>query len=270
MKFFINLYLLLTAMLLSVQFSISQSTIDNSKFVNQSIPDQMAPGQGYTLIVTYENNGTTSWVPGEYRLRVLSDNENVWSISDMDLTQTVEPGNTASFNVAVKSPSSDGVYPFYTQLLRNGNIFGEPSKRIDVSVSRQVSTLNNSAFVEQTIPSQMETGSVYKVSISMTNTGMTSWSPSMYRLVLLDASGTAYSGGNWSKYSSELTETIQPGASKVFTFELLPLVPGTYTLQWRMATSEGGLFGDASNPAVVTVKAPEVKKNEGKSGKEFK
>ncbi|MBK8549501.1 MAG: hypothetical protein IPL53_00015 [Ignavibacteria bacterium] len=35
----------------------------DSKFVNQSIPDRMTPGQKYNLIVTFQNSGSTSWVP---------------------------------------------------------------------------------------------------------------------------------------------------------------------------------------------------------------
>ncbi len=48
----------------------------------------------------------------------------------------------------------------------------------------------------------------------------------------------------------------------------MPLTAGTYSLQWRMAAGDAGLFGDASKTSTVTVTVPVEKKNEGKSGKE--
>jgi hypothetical protein len=249
-------------------------TVDNSKFVNQSVPDRMAPDETYQLIVTFENIGTTPWVPGEYKLKIASDDGSitpVWSISEIDLEKIIESGNTASFELKVTAPSSEGVYSFKTQLLHGSYVFGETSKPVDVTVTRQVNykeALNSSAFVEQTIPSVMEHGKTYKVMISMTNTGKTVWTPGLYRLVMLDAAGKAYTGGNWNKYSVSLDENISPGGTKVFNFEIIPLLPGTYTVQWRMASSETGLFGDATNPKVIKVNKIEVKKNQGRKGKE--
>lgn len=254
--------------------SVGSSTVDNAKFVNQSIPDQMNPGESYTLIITFENTGTTSWIPGEYRLRVNSADMRptpLWLSTDMDLVKTIEPGNTATFEVKVTAPSNEGVYPFQAELLHNSNIFGEGSRAVNISVSKgtgNANPLNSSAFVEQTVPSEMEAGRSYKVMVSMTNTGKTIWSKGMYRLVLLDASGNPLTGSTWSNYSVSLDENINPGSSKVFNFDIIPLSAGTYSLQWRMAAGDAGLFGDATKTSVVTVRMPEDKKNEGKSGKQ--
>jgi hypothetical protein len=248
--------------------------VDNSKFINQSVPDRMTPGQSYNLIVTFENNGTTYWAPGEYRLRVNSgDNpaNTVWSTSDHDLVKIIEPGNTATFEVKVTAPTTESVYPFTAQLIHGSYPFGETNNMVNITVSRQVGysdALNSSAFVEQTVPQIMEAGKPYKISVSMTNTGKTAWTPGNYRLVMLDASGNAYTGSTWSTYSANIDETIAPGGTKVFTFDIIPLVAGTQTIQWRMAASDNGLFGDASNSSVIVVNKVEEKKNEGKRGKE--
>jgi hypothetical protein len=250
-----------------------QTTVDNSKFINQSVPDRMSPAQSYNLIITFENTGTTYWTPGEYRLRIIPEENiagnSVWSTNELDLVKTIEPGNTASFEVKVTSPSNEGVYQFKAQLVHGGYVFGETSKPLDITVSRQVNlteALNSAAFVEQTVPQVMETSKPYKIMVSFTNTGKTAWIPSLYRLVMLDASGNAYTGSTWSTYSVSLDESISPGGTKVFNFEIIPVMPGTFTMQWRMASSETGLFGDVSNPAVVVVNKVEEKKNEGKRG----
>jgi len=271
----INLICFLLLIFLFLNIWGQTKTVDDAKFINQSVPDRMSPGQTYNLIVTFENTGTTSWTPGDYRLRITSaDNvsNSVWSMTDMDLVKIFEPGNSISFEIKVTAPSTEGVYPFKAQLLHGSYAFGETNKPVEIIVSRQVNyseALNSSAFVEQTIPSLMEAGKQYKVMVSMTNTGSTTWTPGMYRLVMLDASGIAYTGSNWNTYSVGVDNSIAPGGTKVFNFDLTPLLPGNYTVQWRMASSETGLFGDASNPATVTVnKKIEEKKNEGKRGKQ--
>lgn len=249
------------------------TTYDNAKFINQSIPDQMNPGETYTLIITFENTGTTHWIPGEYRIRINSADQRpmpIWSTSEMDLVKTIEPGNTATFEVKVTAPLTEGVYPFKAELIHGSYSFGESSKPVDITVIKQsvFNDLNSAAFVEQTVPSAMVAGRVYKIMVSMTNTGKTTWTTGMYRLVLLDASGNPLTGSNWNTYSVSLDENIAPGSSKVFNFKIMPLQAGTYSLQWRMAAGDAGLFGDATKTSVVTVSQIVEKKNKGKSGKE--
>ena len=259
-----------------LSFSINSQTKMgyDSKFVNQSIPDRMTPGQKYNLIVTFQNSGSSSWAPGEVRLKLFSNEETkspVWAVSELDLVKTIESENTATFEITVTAPTIAGVYKISAQLTNSAGVFGDVSKILEISVSNEVGfndALNSSAFVEQTVPSQMEAGKSYKVMISYTNTGKTSWDKGSYRPIMLDPSGNPLTGNFWNNYSVSLDETITPGGSKVFNFDIIPYSPGTYTLQWRIASGETGLFGDVSNPAVVTVTpVPEIK-NEGKSGKQ--
>ena len=248
-------------------------TVDNARFINQSIPDRMNPGETYNLILTFENTGSTSW-NSDYSIRVNSVDQkinSVWSVSEMELGRVIEPGNTATIELKVTAPTAEGVYPFRADLLHGSNVFGESSKPVEISVSKQVGyndALNSSAFVEQTVPSEMQEGRSYKVLVSMTNTGKTTWKTGSYRLIMLDASGNPLTGGVWNSYSVGIDEDITPGGTKVFNFDVTPLVAGTYPLQWRMASGDNGLFGDASNTSVVTVTKQEEKKNFGKEGKE--
>jgi hypothetical protein len=245
----------------------------DSKYISQSIPDRMIPGSKYNIIMSFLNSGTDTWVPGTVRLKLLPDDENksLWSISELELTKMIEPGNTATIEFTVAAPSTAGVYKLAGRLTSNGSYFGEQSKSLEIAVNSDVSlteALNSAAFVEQTVPAVMEAGKKYKVMISYTNTGKTTWNQNSYRLIMLDAAGNPLTGNFWNTYSVSLDENISPGSSKVFNFDVIPFAPGTYTLQWRLASGETGLFGDLSNPAVVTVTpVPEIK-NEGKSGKQ--
>jgi len=267
-------FALIALQLIGFNINSQTKTGFDSKFVNQSIPDRMIPGQKYNLIVTFQNSGSVSWAPGEVRLKLFSNEDSkspVWSVSELDLVKTIESESTATFEITVTAPSTAGVYKFSSQLTNSAGVFGDVSKILEISVSNEVNlndALNSSAFVEQTVPPQMEAGKSYKVMVSYTNTGKTSWDKGSYRLIMLDAAGNPLTGNFWSSYSVSLDETITPGGSKVFNFDIIPYSPGTYTLQWRIASGETGLFGDVSNPAVVTVTpVPEIK-NEGKSGKQ--
>jgi len=220
----------------------------------------MAPGKSYNLIVTFKNTGTTEWKPGEYKLKISSGDKSaysVWSVDEMNLEKTIEPGNTASFEIKVTSPENEDVYNFTAQLVHGTYVFGETNKPQDITVNKQVDykeALNSAAFVEQTVPTHMEIGKSYKITISMTNTGKTVWTPGLYRLVMLDASGNAYTGTDWNTYSESLDVSVSPGGNKIFIFKVISHTPGKHTLQWRMANSETGLFGDATDPVEITVK----------------
>jgi hypothetical protein len=250
-------------------------TVDNSKFITQSIPDNMAAGENYNGIVTFENTGTTTWYPNEYKLRIIagpSVTMGTWGISEMPITQIIEPGKTISIELKLIAPSAEGTHLFQSQLMHGSNMFGETSKEAQVIVSARTfsgEVFNSSAFVDQTVPTYMVLGNKYKVSISMTNTGKTAWTPGKYRLVLLEPTGVITTSNYWGSNSIELTDNIGPGSSKVFSFEIAPTQAGVYPLQWRMSSSDGGLFGDATKSVSVEVKAPPIEKNnEGRRGKE--
>ncbi len=269
----LSIYFVFQVIFITNLFSQSLSGFD-SKFMNQSVPDRMSPYQKYNLVITYQNSGSTSWKRGEVKLKIFSDEDkkqSVWTTNEYDIANDIEPGNSLSFIVDITAPAEEGVYKFSSQLTRDGIFFGKPGKEIEISVTREVvrsEGFNSAAFVEQTVPAVMDIGKPYKIMISYTNTGSTSWQSESYKLVMLDASGNAMTGTKWQNLSVGLDEDIKPGSSKVFNFEIVPFEAGTYTLQWRMSSTKTGFFGDVTNPAVVTVKPIVVKKNEGKRGKE--
>lgn len=250
------------------------STIDNSKFVSHSIPDNMTRSETYNVVVTFENTGTTVWKAGEYKLRVLGTGNtsftspNIWGVTDQSLTSQIDPGKTLTFELKLLAPSMEGTYTFQTELLRGSNKFGESSPLVSIAVGSGSGTgqlLSSAALVEQTVPDKMEAGKQYKVMITMTNTGKTTWTPGLYRLSYLHPDGTGSRNSKWGANTVELTESIAPGATKVFVFDVTAPEAGTYSLQWRMAGSETGLFGDATNNVVVEVSpSKDETKNEGK------
>ncbi len=262
MSYKIKSIIALFIFLLTCNLTFSQ-TIDNSRFLKQSIPSTMAAGEKYQAVITFMNNGTTIWLPKEYTLQMLNSDGSTtngwWGVTEMDLKVGVAAGQSISFEIPLIAPSNQGTYVIQTQMKHNGNYFGETSTAVQVIVGPVTSTnndFNSAAFVDQSVSSSMKVDAKYKVSVTMTNSGKVAWTPGDYRLVNLDTrSSTMTSSSVWGVSSVDLDETIAPGSTKVFIFTVVaPSTPGNYLFQWRMS-GPGGLFGDASRSVDVNVVA---------------
>ncbi|MCI0448952.1 MAG: hypothetical protein L0Y79_04085 [Chlorobi bacterium] len=258
----LNLSVIFTLLILTFSVKSQDGIVDNSKFVSQSIPDNMTAGETYKIIVTFENTGTTNWKPDEYMLKIMGEIEagsmNTWGHPEVNLAQVVEAGNTVSFELKITAPLAEGTYAFRCQMMHGNYLFGQTNKKTEVivnPVTGLTDAVNSAAFVEQTVPRIMISGFEYKVMITMTNSGKTTWTPGKHKLVYLDPSGNAFSNNLWGVSTVEITENIAPGATKVFNFDVKAQEKeGSYKFQWRMYSSEGGFFGDASKVVSIIVK----------------
>lgn len=112
------------------------------------------------------------------------------------------------------------------------------------------SVANNSAFVSQNVPVSMQAGQTATVSVTMRNTGTTTWFAGSYFL----GSQNPQDNTTWGLNRVSLTSNIAPGADATFTFNIsAPTVAGTYNFQWRMLQSGVGSFGALSANVGVTV-----------------
>lgn len=236
---------------------------DNARFVSQSVPSTMIPGGIYTVLVTFENTGTTYWTPYDYKLAIVPGPEaraySTWGTTSRDLISTVEPGKVVTFEFPVTAPYTYGSYTLQTQLMHGSYYFGESSSAIiGVGTSPPPPPIssagNSSVFVDETLSSSMTAGKIYTATITMRNTGSNTWTPGSYRLVNLSTYGDPTTTNQWGINGVELNENVYPGSSKVFSFNVTaPSASGSYLFQWRMWSSDGGLFGDASMPRYIYV-----------------
>lgn len=115
---------------------------------------------------------------------------------------------------------------------------------------------NASLFVGQTnVPATMTTGQVVPVSVTMQNSGTSTWSAANnYWLGSQSPQGNT----NWgpSRVPLGANDSIAPGQSKTFTFNITaPSTPGTFSFQWRMLQENVQWFGNASPVTNITVTA---------------
>src|SRR5262245_61177327 len=158
----------------------------SAAFVSQSVPSSMTAGQRYTVSVTMRNTGTTSWTAAAlFRLGAANPYDNTrWGMNRvlMGSSDNVAPGQQKTFTWTVTAPSTAGSYNFQWRMVRDGVAwFGPLSTNVVVAVSGAV-VVPNASFVSQTVPTTMTAGQTYSVSVTMRNTGGTTWSRSgMYR-----------------------------------------------------------------------------------------
>jgi hypothetical protein len=109
-----------------------------------------------------------------------------------------------------------------------GNVCGTPS-------------LRNSIVINQSIPSDLQIGQNYTVSITLQNTGMNTWRASEgYQLGSQNPSDNSI----WGLNRVNLPHDVAPGQPVIFNFNITaPMSPGFYDFQWQMLQNGVGWFG---------------------------
>lgn len=112
---------------------------------------------------------------------------------------------------------------------------------------------DDAAFVSQDASTILTPGATQSVSVTMKNAGTTSWSTSdNYVLAYSIAPGNDLWGT--SVVALEASESIAPGESKTFTFDITaPATEGVYKFQWSLQRDSLGLFGEESDMRLINV-----------------
>ena len=234
---------------------------DNASYLSQSTPGVMIPGQTYGVSVTMKNTGRSVWSKGNYSLKLTSSSESAlltWSISSVDVNSTVSPGNEVVFNFNLIAPV-DGSYNIQWQMANGNAFFGEPSMNIPVRVSgsgiipeKPNYIENNSLFISQKIQSEMETGLTYDMTVTMKNSGSTTWKPGEYKLKV-STTGADNTLNAWAVANVELSDDVSAGSEVVFNFKVTaPSKSGVFNLQSQLV-KDGTFFGQPSTNVVVNV-----------------
>lgn len=220
------------------------ATTNNATFVSQSVPSSLAAGQSATVSVTMRNSGTTTWQPGTYFLGSQNPQDNAtWGVSRVNLASSVAPGSDATFTFNITAPSVAGTYNFQWAMLQSGvGYFGFASANVAITVNGASGGggFNDAVFISQNAPASMNAGQAYTVSVTMRNSGSTTWTAGAYKL------GSQNPAGNltWGVNQLSLPVAVAPGSDATFTFNVTaPSTAGTYNFQWRMLQDAVGYFG---------------------------
>ena len=222
--------------------------LNDAIFVSQSVPPLMTPGQTYPVTVTMKNTGGTTWTASNnYRLGSQNPQDNnTWQAWRFEPPSAIAPGQEATFSFNVTAPSTPGTYNFQRRMLQTTlEWFGQLSTNLAIRVG-----LDNAAFVSQSVPSSMIAGQNYAVSVTMQNTGSTTWPAG----TVLLGSQNAQDNMTWGLNRIALTTPVAPGATRTINFTVTaPSSPGSYNFQWKMLEGPSYWFGAQSTNVAVNV-----------------
>jgi hypothetical protein len=238
----------------NVAVSVQALLPNDAQFVSQTVPAVMNPAQQYVVSVTLRNTGSNPWVPGQYVLGAQNPHENQnWGASRINLASSVAPGENAVITWTVTAPPTAGAYDFQWRLLNIGvEWFGDLSANVVIDVQDSAAAPNGAMFVSQSVPTTMNAGAQYQVSVTMRNTGSSMWTAAAYRL----GAQNPRDNTTWGAARIALPGGVLPGQDAVVTWTVTaPATPGSYNFQWRMLNLGVEWFGATSSNVVVTVQS---------------
>ncbi|MCB1034610.1 MAG: VCBS repeat-containing protein, partial [Acidobacteria bacterium] len=211
-----------------------------------------------------EPNGTADTVSGTFtitwsdffdggnaRIDLYYDTDNAGTNGTLIVASLSEddPANQYLWNVSGLAPGS---YYVYGVISYPGFL---PSVRYSTGPVTVVPPppADDAAFVSQGVPALMTAGQSYAVTVSLRNTGTTTWTAAAgYGLGVQNPAGTSRWGV--TRVPLGASDSVPPQAVKSFNFTVTaPATPGTYNFQWQMDKVPTVPFGALTPNVAVEV-----------------
>ncbi|VAW86753.1 hypothetical protein MNBD_GAMMA16-819 [hydrothermal vent metagenome] len=241
-------------------FFFSNSSMAQSKFLSQLVPDLVNPGETFKVVIQFKNTSTQTWnSSSSYTLKAISPlSKKVWGKQQISFPQSahVPPGETASFVFTLTAPQQSGAYDFNWRMHhRSQGGFGESNPSTQIQVGRRAAVFSDdydSEFIAQSIDQVMMVNENYEVSVIYKNTGNTIWTA---RNVFL-MSRNPPNNLTWlvDRIDFSEKEQTQPGSFKTFKFIIrAPSEADAYDFQWKMSRKNRDSFGEKTDNKSIIV-----------------
>ena len=132
---------------------------------------------------------------------------------------------------------------------------GGKKAKLTFEIAVEEGVIDDAAVASVTgLPSKMAAGGTATVTVTMMNTGTTTWSsPAGYNLGSWDRSDK----DRWGVRRAAVAGSVAPNETADFTFTVTaPQTPGVHPFTWRMVRDPGGWFGAHTADVSVTVEDP--------------
>lgn len=234
-------------------FNPSPAVADDSQYVSDTIPSTMTPGESYSVSITLKNAGTNTWTQAAgYQLGAVGDSDPFCAFNRVDLAggDSIATNGQKTFTFTMTAPTTPGAYTTDWRMVKGSAWFG-------YTLTKQIQVLypDTAQYVSDTIPTTMEAGHQYTVSVTMRNTSNNTWTQaSEYKLGAVDDSDPFGPG----RVDLGAGDSIGTNQTKTFTFTLTaPESGGTYTTDWRMVHEGICWFGDTLAKQVEVAGPPQ-------------
>ena len=234
--------------------SVSIPPFDGATILSDDIPSTMNTGWSYTVQITVQNTGTTTWTETNwYRLGAVGDSDPFAAGRQyLNPGENIGPGQQKTFTFTMTAPTTPGTYTTDWRMVREGvTWFGSTLVK---TVTVNSVPPYDAALIRDDIPTTMELGQSYTANVTVKNTGSNTWTEAeWYRLGAVGDSDPFAAG----RQSLNPGESIGPGQQKTFTFTMTaPTTPGTYITDWQMVRDAVTWFGQTLTKTVTVSNPP--------------
>ncbi|PYS92121.1 MAG: hypothetical protein DMF64_10050 [Acidobacteria bacterium] len=174
-------------------------------------------------------------------------------------------GTTGTGQVPVHTYANPGTYTVTLTVTDSHNLTGGTTTTAIVTAAPDPTPTpspdvnwNDAQFVSQSVPTSMDGGQSYSVSVTMRNTGTSTWTAAhLYRLGVQNPQDNS----NWSIGRVAVPNDVAPGATVTFNFAVIAPrfyapswdIAHPYNFQWQMVQDSVEWFGQLTQNVVVNV-----------------
>ena len=204
------------------------------------------------------------------KVNLYSDGTLLWTVTADEYSKTLADagvGNGAhAFTYQVPLSLSDGkphviTAKFSTSYDSSIELCNSPVNLRNSYTGEKACRLNEALYLMQSVPSTMQAGKTYTVSVQMRNAGTATWTAaSNHKLGAQNAQDNLTWGMNRAMLSA--AAAIKPGDTATFIFTVKAPTPprgftaATYNFQWRMVQEAVEWFGEYTPNQAVKVTVP--------------
>lgn len=131
------------------------------EYVSDTIPTTMVPGQSYNVSVTLRNRGVCWLNARNFRLGAVNDNNPFGAFTRVNLSGTIRPGSTYTFNFTLTAPAQGGTFTAAWRMVREGYAWFGPT------ISKSVDCGPNTDFTPPSVPTNVRSAGSTPSSITV-------------------------------------------------------------------------------------------------------
>ena len=255
-----------------VVFNSGNVYVADFDFTNANTPVDFAEGPDGALYYVSINQGSVRHIVYKTTLNGLSLNpttvtggksstgtvtlDNPAPAAGALISLSSTAGATVPVSVRIPGGATSLQFPVATAARSDSGTATITATRIGATL-HAVLTINpggpNATFVSQSVPTTMLAGHTYAVSVTMHNSGGTTWTyAGGYRLLSYNPSGNKTWG--FDRMYIPSGTSVAPGGDYTFMATVTaPSTPGSYNFEWRMLLTGVGTFGQPSANVSVAV-----------------
>jgi hypothetical protein len=223
---------------------------DGATFVSETgAPVSISPGAAFSQSVTFRNSGGAAWTGVTLAIAQADNGSFPWGNQSVTLGSAaapIMPGDEITQVFTLTAPTQPGSYILNYVLTSAAGVRLAFSPRQSIAVAAPNTGFDNGTVTIIQAPGSLKVGMASTVTVSIHNTGSTTWTTAAYGLQLLRTGRIAL-----PLPSASLTGPVAPGQSQTITFTILAApTPGLGGFSVQLSGPNGS-FGTAAGQNVV-------------------